>query len=61
MTNGNEKRTPLVESVVDEVRAIRNKIDESVGHNVKKLSDEPGRKSSEIRKQYGMQEADLSK
>ena len=51
--------TPLGESVVDEVRAIREAIDEEVGHDLGRLAELARRKSSEIMSRYGMKRAEV--
>ena len=49
----------LGESVVDEVRAIREAIDEEVGHDVAKLAAEARRASEAVRREFGMKAAQL--
>lgn len=51
--------TRLGESVVDEVRAIREAIDEEVGHDIARLAAEARRRSEEIRREFGMRVAEL--
>lgn len=49
----------LGESVVDEVRAIREAIDQEVGHDVSKLAIEARRASDAVRREFGMTAAQL--
>jgi hypothetical protein len=49
--------TTLGESVVDEVRAIREAIDEDVGHDMRRLADRARRAGEEVRRQYGLKAA----
>lgn len=54
MIHNSEQSTPLGESAVDDVRAVREAIDEEVGHDLRKLVEQARRKSAEVRQQYGM-------
>lgn len=54
------KETPLGESVVDEVRAIREALDAEVGHDVEKLAEAARQRSAQIRREFGFKTADLS-
>lgn len=47
------------ESVVDEVRAIREAIDEEVGHDVRRLGEQVRRNSEAIRREFGLRVAKL--
>ena len=47
------------ESVVDEVRAIRETIDEEVGHDVARLAERARRVSDAVRREFGMRTAKL--
>lgn len=49
----------LGESVVDEVRAIREAIDQEVGHDVAKLAVEARRASDAVRREFGMKATQL--
>jgi hypothetical protein len=49
----------LGESVVDEVRAIREAIDEEVGHDVARLVERARCVSEDVRRRYGMKVAQL--
>ena len=44
----------LGESVVDEVRRIRESIDAEVGHDLRKLAERARRAGEDVRKRYGM-------
>jgi hypothetical protein len=47
------------ESVVDEVRAIRETIDAEAGHDIRKLAQQARRVSEEVRREYGMKVAEI--
>lgn len=56
-----EIKTPITlgESVVDEVRAIRQALDEEVDHDIARLASRARQAGEEIRRQYGMKVAQL--
>lgn len=54
------KETTLGESVVDEVRAIREALDAEVWHEVEKLAEAARQKSEQVRREFGFKVADLS-
>lgn len=47
------------ESVVGEVRAIREAIDDEVGHDMTRLAERARRVSAEVRREFGMKVATL--
>lgn len=49
-----DAETELGESVVEEVRAVREALDLEVGHDVVKLAEAARRVGEEVRRQYGM-------
>ena len=59
MTRPSTAGPPLGESVVDEVRSIREAIDAEVGHDVQKLAEQARRASQEVRRAYGLEVAEL--
>ena len=50
--------TDLGESVVDEVRAIREALDREFGHDVERLAEAARRRSEEVRREFGMRSVD---
>jgi hypothetical protein len=44
----------LEDPIVDEVRAVREAIDEEVGHDVHKLAERAARIGEEYRRKYGV-------
>jgi hypothetical protein len=59
MTKAVKTDPQLGESVVDEVRAIREAIDEEVGHDVARLAERARRVSDAVRREFGMRTAKL--
>ena len=59
MMNPAKTGLQLGESVVDEVRAIREAIDEEVGHNVARLAAQARQVSEAVRREFGMKVARL--
>ncbi len=53
--------TALGESVVDEVRAIREAIDKEAGHDLRLLAERARRTSEDVRRQYGLKAAQALK
>ncbi len=51
----------LGESVVDQVRSIREAIDAEAGHDIRKLAEQARRVSEQVRRKYGMKVAELPK
>lgn len=52
--NGEQAPIPLGESVVDEVRAIREAIDTEVGHDLRKLAERARLVSEQARAEFGL-------
>lgn len=59
MIDQDRQRDPLGESVVDEVRAIREALDEEAGHDVTKLAEMARRASDQVRREFGFKSAQL--
>ena len=59
MINPTRSSPQLGESVVDEVRAIREAIDEEVGHDVARLAEYARQASEAVRRELGMKIATL--
>ena len=59
MNNPTRSSPQLGESVVDEVRAIREAIDEEVGHDVARLAEYARQASDAVRRELGMKIATL--
>jgi len=59
MMNPTKIDPKLGESVVDEVRAIREAIDEEVGHDVARLAAQARQVSEVVRREFGMKVADI--
>lgn len=58
ITNERSDKTPLGESVVVEVRAIRERIDAECGHDVRRVAERARRESAELRARYGLESAE---
>jgi hypothetical protein len=58
MTDSNEEGF-LPNAIVDEVRRVREAIDEEVGHDVEKLAERARRAGEEYRKTHRSEVADL--
>lgn len=50
----NKEYPKLANPIVDEVRAIREAIDEEVGHDIAKLAERAKRIGDEYRRRHGM-------
>ena len=59
MTRPSTASPPLGESVVDEVRTIREAIDAEVGHDLQRLAELARRTSEQVRRTYGLNVAAL--
>jgi len=59
MMNPTKIDPQLGESVVDEVRAIREAIDEEVGHDMARLAAQARQVSETVRHEFGMKVARL--
>ncbi|NOT02158.1 MAG: hypothetical protein HOP29_16225 [Phycisphaerales bacterium] len=58
-TDSEPNNEELGESVVDEVRAIREKIDAEVGHDIGRLAELVNRRGEEICREYGLTRAEM--
>lgn len=59
MPEPSSKPTDLGESVVDDVRAIREAIDEEVDHDPRLLAERARKAAESVRREYGMKTAEL--
>lgn len=60
MIDKSESDSALGESVVDEVRAIREAIDAESDHDIRKLAEQARRVSEQVRREYGMKVAEIA-
>ncbi len=61
MIDKSETNSTLGESVVDEVRSIREAIDAEAGHDIRKLAEQARGASERVRREYGMKVAESPK